>query len=87
MAAPMTLREHREAAGLSMRALAAKVEPMNGTRLSTQTIVSIEQGKPARISTYHRLAKALGIAPLEIREFRDLVVGRGTTPEPEANDE
>lgn len=66
-----------------MRALAAKVEPLNGTRLSTQTIVSIEQGKPARISTYHRIARALGVEPLDIREFRDLVVGRGNTPEPE----
>lgn len=73
MGEPMTLREHRESRGMSIRALAALAEPLNGTRLSTQTIVSIEQGKPARISTYHRIARALGIAPMELREFRDLV--------------
>ncbi|MBA2753676.1 MAG: helix-turn-helix transcriptional regulator [Chloroflexia bacterium] len=70
-----TLHDHRGAQGLSIRALAVRVRERGLGTMSTQTITAIEAGKPARIKSYRRLAAALGVSVLEIKEYRDLVMG------------
>ncbi len=72
----MTLRQHRMSQGLTIRALVEKVKDSTPPeKMSTQTIVSIENGKPARIESFRKLAQALGVEMMEIREYRDLVMG------------
>ena len=70
----LTLKQHRLAQGLTIRDLVAKVrgEPPTGS-LSGATIVSIEAGNPARVATYKKLAEALGVDLMQIREYRDMV--------------
>ena len=68
MEKPFSLRQHRLASGLTIRALAERA----GT--STQTIVSIEKGNPARIESFRKLAAALDVDLMDIREYRDLVL-------------
>jgi transcriptional regulator with XRE-family HTH domain len=59
-----TLKEHREAAGLSMRAFAAQAG------VSTRTIVLAESGRQEPYpATMRRMAAALGVRVLEITEF------------------
>ncbi len=70
-----TLQDHRGAQGLSIRALAMRVRKRGLGTMSTQTITAIEAGKSARIDSYRRLAAALGVSVLEIKEYRDLVMG------------
>ncbi len=70
-----TLHDHRDAQGLSIRSLAARVRKRGLGTMSTQTITAIEAGKSARIDSYRRLAAALGVSVLEIKEYRDLVMG------------
>ena len=41
--------------------------------MSTRTIVRIEAGQPAHVSTFKRIADALGVEMTEIREFREMV--------------
>lgn len=69
----MTLKQHRMAQTLSMVALVARAKEQ-GNKLSTQTIVSIEAGKPARMQSFRTIADALGIEPMQIREYRDAVM-------------
>lgn len=65
----MTLRQHRMSQGLTIRALAKKA------KMSTQTIVAIEKGNPARIQSFRRLAEALGVELMTIREYQTMVMG------------
>ncbi len=41
-------------------------------RVAPSTIVRIEAGQPARMGSFLRIAEALGIEPLAIREYADL---------------
>lgn len=54
------LKERRERAVLSQRDLAKRAG------LTQATIVAAEQGKPVRISTARKLARALGVPPAEL---------------------
>lgn len=64
----MTARQHRLANGFSIRELASRAE------VSTQTIVSLEKGNPIRPQNARKIAEALGIEPMQIREYRDIVM-------------
>lgn len=68
METTMTLRQHRMAQGMTIRELAKAAE------VSTQTVVSIEKGRPARMQSYRKLASALGISLMDIREFTQMVM-------------
>ena len=62
--------------GLTIRALADRVKESGRESISTQTIVAIENGKPARMESYRKLAAALGVGMMEIQEYRDLVMNK-----------
>lgn len=64
----MTLRQHRMAGGYTIRDLATRA------MVSTQTIVSIEKGHPARIQSFRKLANALDVELMDIREYRNIVM-------------
>jgi transcriptional regulator with XRE-family HTH domain len=53
--------------GLTIRDLAAKA------KMSSQTIVSIEKGNGGRIQSFKKLASALGVEIMAIREYADVV--------------
>ncbi len=57
---PNALREARQAAGLSISELARRAG------MTRRTIYLIEAGNPARVETYCRLARALGIPPARL---------------------
>lgn len=65
------LRQHRLARGYTIRDLAARAG------VSTQTIVSIEKGNMARIQSYRKIAEALDVDLMSIREYRRLVEQAG----------
>lgn len=64
----MTLRQHRMAQGMTIRDLA------QAAQISTQTVVSIEKGRPARIKSFRRIAEAIGVEMMEIREYRTIAM-------------
>lgn len=68
----MTLREHRIKKALSMRALVREVR-MNGGRLSTQTLVSLESGKPGKMQSFRVIANALNCEPTDITEYQNII--------------
>ena len=59
------IRLLREAKGWGQQALADRAV------VSIKTINSVEQGKPAHLSTFAKIAKALGVEPSEILEGYD----------------
>jgi DNA-binding XRE family transcriptional regulator len=65
-----TLRQHRRESALSIRNLAEKAG------VSHQTVVSGEAGKPLRLVSMRRIAEALGIRPMEVAEFADVLRSR-----------
>lgn len=76
-----TLREHRETAGLTVRALAEKAD------VSTRTIVQAESARQDPYpATMRRIASALGVSVLDISEFAVTVEGKDTTAEAEPDD-
>jgi transcriptional regulator with XRE-family HTH domain len=68
-----TLREARRARAFSIRRLAEEAN------VSPQTVMAAEQGKPIRLESMRKMSAALGVAPLEIIEFRAAITGE-TTP-------
>lgn len=64
----LTLRQHRMSQGLTIRALAEKAG------ISTQTIVAIEKGKPARMQSFRKIADALGVEMMGVREYHNMVM-------------
>jgi DNA-binding XRE family transcriptional regulator len=64
-----TLKQHRRERALSIRDLAEKAG------VSHQTIVSGEAGKPLRLISMRRIAEALGVRPMEVREFAGVLGG------------
>lgn len=66
-----SLRDARLARAMSIRKLG---ETAN---VSPQTVVAAEKGKPLRLESMRRIAAALGVAPLEIAEFRAAIMGDG----------
>lgn len=67
MEQPMTLRQHRMSKGMTIRDLAA------AAAVSTQTIVAIEKGRPARMRSFKKLATALAVDLMDIREYMEIV--------------
>lgn len=64
----MTAKQHRMAKGFSVRTLAT------AAKVSPQTVMSLEKGKRIRPENARKIADALGIEPMDIREYRDSVM-------------
>ena len=68
---PKTLREWRAEKLLSVRDLAAQAA------VSTKTISQIEHGRGVpTFGTMRKISTALGVEPIEIREFRIAIIKR-----------
>ena len=67
------LEEHRRRAFLTIRALAERAD------VSAGTVVAIEKGhKTPRFGTMQKIAHALGVDPLDVLEFAEIVEGNRT---------
>lgn len=70
-----TLRQHRLSQGLTIRVLVDRVKALDPPEtMNSATIVSIEKGHPGRIESFRKLAKALSVEMMEIREYRDMAM-------------
>ncbi len=75
------LEVHRRRRLLTIRALADKAG------ISTSTVVAVEKGhKAPRFGTMHKIADALGLDPMEIAEFAEIVEGPETGKAAARND-